>query len=123
MKHLTFNDRIRIETMYNIGFSAQKIANELNVHYSTIYRELKRGIYYALTSNLIPIKKYSSEIAQKDYNYKSTSKGTDLKIANDYELVNFIENKIIDKYSPNAVLLYIKSHKLNFKTSICKTTL
>jgi IS30 family transposase len=42
---LTWNDRLKIEARINIGYKPQRIADELGVHVSTIYRELKRGTY------------------------------------------------------------------------------
>ena len=43
--HLTFTDRLRIEEGKRHGLTAKQIADELGVHFSTIYRELKRGTY------------------------------------------------------------------------------
>ena len=42
-KHLTKNDRIKMETMLNSGHKPEEIAEYLHVHRSTIYREKKRG--------------------------------------------------------------------------------
>lgn len=40
---LTRDKRIKIETLYNTGMKVVDIAEQLGCHYSTIYRELKRG--------------------------------------------------------------------------------
>ena len=40
---LSREDRIQIEALYESGMKAVKIAEQLGYHYSTIYRELKRG--------------------------------------------------------------------------------
>ena len=44
-KHLTKNDRLRIEKWQRRGLKPPQIAEKLRVHVSTIYRELKRGEY------------------------------------------------------------------------------
>lgn len=41
-KHLTKNDRIKMETMLNSGHKVTEVAAYLHVHRSTIYREMKR---------------------------------------------------------------------------------
>ena len=41
-KHLTFNDRLKIEAWQKVGTSPRVMAEKLGVHISTIYRELKR---------------------------------------------------------------------------------
>ena len=51
-------------------------------------------------------------------------KGRELKVANDLEFIRFIEHMILEKhYSPSAALAYIRNNGLNFKTSVCYTTL
>ena len=47
-KHLTKNDRLRIEKWQRRGLKPPQIAEKLRVHVSTIYRELKRGEYERL---------------------------------------------------------------------------
>ena len=44
-KHLDKSDRIRLETLLNAGHGVEEIAKILDVHRSTIYREIKRGEY------------------------------------------------------------------------------
>lgn len=43
-KHLSLGQRYQIESLFNIGLSQRKIAEQLSVHRSTISRELKRNI-------------------------------------------------------------------------------
>lgn len=38
-RHLTWRERLRIETRLNDGWKPQRIADELGRHVSTIYRE------------------------------------------------------------------------------------
>ena len=117
-------DRQRIEALYNSGHSVRYIAEALGFHVSGIYYELKHGFYMHRNSNWTETKKYSAYKADRYSKYQQTSKGPDLKIGNDYELIKFIEEKIVnEKMSPDAVIGFIKKNNLKFKTSICTTTL
>ncbi|MDD6213599.1 MAG: helix-turn-helix domain-containing protein [Firmicutes bacterium] len=44
-KTLTWNDRLQIETWLRVKTPIKIIAEQLGVHISTIYREIKRGEY------------------------------------------------------------------------------
>lgn len=121
---LTHEDRIKMEALLNEKHTVQEIAAHLGKSLSTIYNERKREQYTRITTELIYVKAYSADVAQQDYDYKATAKGADLKIANDYKLVEHIEQKIIhENYSPAAVLGQIKDKGLKFQTSICFKTL
>lgn len=123
-RHLTFTDRLQIEAWERIGTPAKIIAEELGVHVSTIYRELKRGRYDRLNSDLTMINRYSPDIAEKKYQANLRAKGAELKIGNDHEFAEYVEYKIaVEKYSPGAVLGEIKRKSIKFNTSISKTTL
>lgn len=124
MKHMTFNDRLKLEAYLKIGLSVNDIAAVLGFDRSTIYRELKRGSYVRLNSDLTTKESYSPDISQKRYRANLKSKGPSLKIGSDYSLAAYLEYKISScHYSPAAALAEIKSQKLQFSTSISKTTL
>lgn len=123
-KHLTWQDRLRIEKGLKEGMKPYKIADHLHVSNSTIYRELKRGTYTHLNTDLTTEERYSPEIAQQRYEESLKAKGTGLKIANDHELAEFIEHKIADEgYSPAAVVGFIKKQGLTFQTKIGEKTI
>ena len=86
-KHLTKADRIRIEALIKAGVKIKEIADMLHVHRSTIYRELKRGRFTALNSDLTTEERYSPDIAHDKYEENLKSKGGSLKIGNDIRLV------------------------------------
>ncbi len=126
-KRLTNYDRLVIEAYYNAGYSQVDIADLLGVHRSTICRELRKGMYEHLNTNYTTRKAYSSNLAQDYTDFQATSKGKELKIADDHDLASFLEEKIVkDKYSPDAVLHLISSDPVlskRFKVSISTTTL
>lgn len=123
-KHLTWTDRLKIEKALKEGLKPCKIADRLHVHNTTIYRELKRGTYTHLNSDLTTEERYSPEIAEARYRENLAAKGGELKIGSDYELAAFIEKKIGEEgFSPAAVLGEIKRLGLTFKTQISEKTI
>lgn len=123
--HLSYKDRLRIEFMYNkLHFTTVQIGIEIGKHNATISRELRRGFYECYGKDYLKIKQYSADIAQADYDYKSSLKGASLKLGKDYKFAKHVENKIVNEnYSPRAVLGEIKADKLEFDTTISHTTL
>ena len=80
-KHLTKNDRLRIEKWQRRGLKPPQIAEKLRVHVSTIYRELKRGEYERLDgATWEMVTAYSPDIAEARYQEHLREKGPDLKI-------------------------------------------
>lgn len=79
-KQLNWTSRIKLETMLKHGHSKKEIAEELGVHISTVYRELKRGTYEHLNSDYTTEERYSPEIAEARYQEGLSAKGAPLKI-------------------------------------------
>ena len=123
-KHLKYDDRIKIEALIKEKCSAAKIAKHLKCSRNTVYNELKRGKYERLTGEYVKYISYSADIAQVDYDYKATAKGTPLKIGNDYKFVKYVEDKIVnEKYSPDAIIGEIKKLGLQFRGMVCTSTI
>lgn len=122
-KHLTFTDRLQIEAWQKVGIKPAKMAALLGVHVSTIYRELKRGVYTRLNSDLTEEERYSPDIAEEKYRANLKAKGAGLKIGSDHEYATYLEYKVsAEKYAPGAILGEIKRKGLQFNTTISKTT-
>ena len=123
-KHLSQNDRIKMETMLNSGHKVVEVAEYLHVHRSTIYREIKRGEYTHRNSDYTEETRYSSDLGQKKHDWNAQGKGRNIKIGNDRPLSEYIEGKIIeDKYSPEAALAAAAESGIEFTTSISVRTL
>lgn len=124
-KHKTFNKstRDKLEALYNAGFSIQRIAEELGFTYSGVYYELRRGYYMHRNSDWTETKKYSANKAQMVADINATAKGAPIKLGKDKEFAKFVEDMVLQGYSPAAILLYIKEHGLKFKTKVCRVTL
>ena len=54
-RQLTWTDRISIEALKKAGHSVIEIAEQLGVHRSTIYNELKRGEYMLWSSIFVTL--------------------------------------------------------------------
>ena len=100
--------RVKIEARLNIGYKPQQIADELGVHVSTIYREIKRGQYEHLNSDYTTEMRYSPEIAEARYQEGLAAKGAPLKIGNNHAAAQYIEGKILEGYSPAAVCVFLR---------------
>lgn len=134
-KHLQYQERQLIEYLVKRAYpkkvNIRVLSAKIGCSESTIRRELKRGEVLQRSSELIEFKSYSADVAQQNYDYQSSAKGPELKIACDYDFVEHVENKIInEKYSPDAVIMELeKSGFINpkdgqkFKTRICTKTL
>jgi IS30 family transposase len=125
-RQLTYTDRIKLEALLKAGINKSRIAAQLGVHRSTIYNELKRGQYEHLNSDYTREIRYSPDIAQDKATDNLKVRGTQLKIGNDIEYANYIEEKIVNEdYSPAAVLGELKAQgrEGEFKTRVCVTTL
>ena len=88
------------------------IAEELEIEYSTIYREIKRGInadgYY------------DADYAQKKYDEGHKRKGRPKRqLDKNTELYKYLKQKIVDeKKSPGSTLAKIKADSLEFDDPI-----
>ena len=123
-KHLNYEKRIKIEALSKAGLKSEAIAAQIGCSGRTVRRELAKGRTELLNSDYTTRIEYSAYIGQQKHNYNATAKGPNLKIANDYELVEYIEHLIIEeRYSPYAAALQIKKEGSRFKTSICYKTI
>ena len=64
-RQLTWTDRISLEALKKAGHSVIEIAEQLGVHRSTIYNELKRGQYMHRNSDYTQELRYSPDSAQE----------------------------------------------------------
>lgn len=97
-KNLNWNNRLQIEALWNAKHTVKEIAEQIGVHQSTIYRELKRGkTVKRKSSDWSEQTIYSPDLAQSRADEKQKEKGRPLKVGNDWEFVHFVEDMIIQK--------------------------
>jgi transposase, IS30 family len=124
-KHFTYKERLRIEVMHKGKAGTMAISEAIGCSQRSIQRELKRGKVTQLDgATWVYYESYSADISQNRYEQFSQSKGPALKIGNDFELCEYIEEQIIKKkQSPDAVIGRIKISGLAFKTKLSTKTL
>lgn len=124
-KQLKEKDRYKIEVLLQQGLTPAQIGRALqpNRDRRTIEREIARGLTLQRNSDLTENLVYLADVGQRKSVENAKNKGRGLKIGNDLELANYIEDKIKnDKWSPDAIIGRIKEQGLQFETSICTKT-
>jgi len=121
--HIKWKDRLRIEKMLKEKKGKAEIAHTLRVDYTTVMREIKRGLTIQRDTNLIDREVYCPETADRKYQEHLRNKGPDIKLGDDHELAKYIEDKIVDDgYSLEAALNKIKEDGLTFSVILAKWT-
>ena len=122
MAYYTDYERVKIETLLNNKFKPKEIAEQLGRHYTSVYREIKRGTVILIDTNLKPYKKYCADVGQRKMIEAGHNKGADLKIGSDLKTLNAAEKLIKEgRYSPYAVSVELKKTKA--RTQLCKATI
>ena len=102
-KHLTINERNKIEVLCKEGYSSRQIAKILSFHHSTISRELAR-----CKDN------YKANKAEIDRLKRSSCKGR--KNKSTHELIEVIKDNLNKKWSPEQIAGRLFKGLLSFKT-------
>lgn len=122
--HLIYRKRLSLEAYLKVNMPVKQIAEELGVHVSTVYREIKRGAYVHRNHDWTEEVRYAPELAEQKYRDNLKDKGPQLKIGKDHALANYLEKRIADDdLTVRAVLGEIKRSGLTFSTSISVNTL
>lgn len=119
-RHLSQNDRNKIEFLFDRGISQKEIAAAVGVHPSTICRELRRAKITLLNSDLTTRIAYSATIAQQKADFAQTSKGRPLKIGHNYAYLETLQQHILNHHSPYAA---IQKERRNTAFSVSAPTL
>ena len=104
-RHMTWDDRLRIEALKNAGHSYRFIAKQIGFSLSAVYTEVQRGLYWHRDGQTwLEEQRYSASIAQQDAEYQATAKGKNLKLGNNYKYTQYVSEKILDGWSPDAIV-------------------
>lgn len=124
--YMTEKERYKLEGFLDAGKPVAWIAEQMGFCRKTIYNEIKRGTYYKnVEYEFVP--RYSADKAQQIHEYNQTAKGRPIKLGNDREYAEFLEDKMLSpsdprkRLSPAAALAQARA--AGFQTSICVTTL
>lgn len=139
-QHLTLEDRKALEYIYDQNLKRPKrerktqkeLAYDLGWSQSTLSRELKRGRVRQMKSSLEEYYAYSATAAQEHVEANWESKGPQLKIGDDHELTNTIEDMLLGeevkgleplKYSPEAIVMYFDKEGWPNDIRLCARTI
>ena len=121
-KHLSKTKRLQLESLLLAKVSKKEIANILNVHISTVYREIKRGEctqkkLAGYTSRGVrkykSYKTYSCDLAQSNYEKLQREKSPGIKMRDDFYFAEYVYHKIVEqKYSPKAIEPITTAHTI-----------
>lgn len=103
-KHLNAKECYLIEALLKVKFKESEIANLLGRHVSTIYREIKRGTVEFRNSDWSMRQEYSAFYSLTIRAELMSNTGRKLLYtALSPELLSYIQSKLDDKYSPDAI--------------------
>ena len=103
-KHLNAKECYLIEALLKVKFKELEIANLLGRHVSTIYREIKRGTVEFRNSDWSMRQEYSAFYSLNIREELMSNTGRRLLYtALSPELLSYIQSKLDDKYSPDAI--------------------
>ena len=118
-KHLTYEERIKIEALYRCGLRPSGIGLQLERSKRTIERELKQGEVELLDYQYRKYKSYSAEVSQQAHDLKATAKGSKIKLGKEYGFAREIARHIKEKRSPYMAMRLIEiSGEIEFKISL-----
>lgn len=104
-RHLDWSDRLRIESLYNTGYTCLYIAKYLGFAPSSIYREVKHGLYEHLGAETTKRPwRYSAQIAQDYADYQATSKGSEIKLGKNYAYAKEVAAQIKQGVSIDTIV-------------------
>ena len=100
-KQLTREQRIKIEAYHNLKMSVKEIAEHVGCHFTTIYRELKRGKTTKISGSDWKDKEiYSYDLGQIAHEVNKKKCGRKRILQDDIEYIEYVEMMILDyKYS------------------------
>lgn len=120
-RRLDWSDRLRIEALYNQGNTCLVIAKALGFASSSIYREVKHGLYEHMGAETRkrPVR-YSAQIAQDYADYQATGKGADLKLGSNHTYASDVAKQIASGVSVDTI---VNVKKKNGQWTVSTTTL
>ena len=103
-KHLTSSECHKLEILLKAKMKAREIAKLLDRDISTIYREIKRGTVEFKNSDWSIRKEYSAYYSLNIRQVLMSKSGRKLLYRDLHpELLSYIQSKLDDKYSPDAI--------------------
>jgi IS30 family transposase len=123
-KYITEGDRYNIEIKLKQRKTVPQIADELNIKYHTLRKEIKRGMVIQRDQYWNDKLVYLADYAQMTIEKNMSNRGRSLKIGSDAVFANYVEEMIKGhKFSPEALLMKAKNDGKTFQNPVCAKTI
>jgi IS30 family transposase len=106
-KQLDYKRRCQIFGLWKAGYAQSQIAKEIGANQSTISRELNRNITFIRTK--FGCWQYKPDYAQGYARQRHKDKKKKIKLTDN--IINFIHDKLRQKWSPEQISGYAKKHE------------
>lgn len=121
-RHLTYTDRLKIETLCRTKTPKRVIAEVIGCSLSTIYNEIARGKYIRIEKQLYrDVVAYSADVAQQKVDYGHVSCGAPEKIGCRHDVCQQLSVWIMEGNSPAVCAQLLKQSKLGI--TLCTNTI
>ena len=94
-EHIKWEDRLKIQGALRTGAKPAEIAKMIGCCRATIYNEINRG-QCTQQHDAEFVEEYCADVAERKYQENLRAKGPDIKLGTDFELAEFVEDKIIN---------------------------
>lgn len=114
-RHITYEQRQRVQELLDAGHSVTEISQMLGFNYTSIDREIKRGSVDG---------RYDADYSEKKYRQHLSVKGPETMLTPESELSKYISKLILDEHLSLLQIINLLQHEGNFeKYPKSKTTL
>lgn len=104
-RRMTWDDRLRIEALYNAGHTYRFIAEQTGFTPAAIHYEVKRGLYTHLDWKTYDfVKRYSAQIAHESAVYNASAKGQQIKLGKRHDYAREVAQRIHKGESPDSIV-------------------
>lgn len=102
-RRMTWDDRLRIEALYNSNHSFRFIAEHLGFSVSSIHSEVKHGLYSHMGAELSKRPcRYSAQLGQEYADSQATTKGVPIKLGHNYDYAKAVAAAVKQGLSPDS---------------------
>ena len=117
-KHLSFEERVIIQTRLNDKHSPNKIAAELGCSPNTIRNEIKRSTVYLYNAK---VTRYKAEAGQKAYEENRANSCRRCEYINKLEFIAHIENSFFE-LCISATTIFQRKYLVDLSSKECEKT-
>ena len=112
-KHLSSSECYKLEMLLKMNVKVSEISKLLCRHISTIYREIKRGMVDFRNSDWNVRKEYCAYYSLNIRRELMSKTGRKLQYNIEYGLLDYIQSKLDEKYSPDAISGNLRYHGIS----------